>query len=68
MEIRFILNESEDSTCVTPINVAKSIIDFALKNYPTNTDIEFLRQLSEHLEVFWKGSEREMYSRIEEDG
>ena len=68
MEIRFILNETEDSNCITPINVAKSIIEFALKTYPTETDLEFIRQVSEHLEIFWKGSEREMYRRMEEDG
>ena len=69
MEIKFILNDYEDSRCITPINVANSIIEFALKNYPTNTDIEFIRQVSEHLEVFWKGTERELYARrTEEDG
>lgn len=69
MEIKFILNEYEYSTSVTPLNVASCIIEYALKSYPTNSDIEFIRQLSEHLEVFWKGTERELYSkREEEDG
>lgn len=69
MEIRFILNEYEDSSCVTPINVARSIIDYAFKSCPINSDIEFIRQVGEHLEVFWKGAERELYTmRTEEDG
>jgi hypothetical protein len=67
MEIRFILNDSEDCNSITPINVAKSIIEFAIKNMPTNTDTEFIRQVSGHLEVFWKGSERERYSMMEEE-
>lgn len=69
MEIKFILNEHEDSRIITPINVASCIIEYALKSYPTNSDIEFIRQVSEHLEVFWKGTERELYTmRTEEDG
>jgi hypothetical protein len=67
MEIRFILNEYEDSSCVTPINVARSIIDYAFKSCPINSDIEFIRQVSEHLNVFWKGTERELYTRKEDD-
>ena len=69
MEINFILNEYEDSRYITHINVANCIIEYAFKSCPVNSDIEFIRQVSEHLEVFWKGNERELYAmRMEEDG
>lgn len=51
---------------ITPLNVAGALIDFALDYYSYN-DIEFIRQLSEHLEIAWKSCERNRYSHREEE-
>lgn len=48
---------------VTPINVAAALIDFAVDNcHGIDKDIEFIRQLSEHLDVAWQSCERNRYN------
>lgn len=60
------LNLKDDK--VTPLNVAGALIDFAIENYSYDNDIEFIRQLSEHLKVAWESCERNRYRlRDEED-
>lgn len=60
-----ILNLKDDK--VTPLNVASALIDFAIDYYSYENDIEFIRQLSEHLEIEWKSCERNRYRHEEED-
>lgn len=48
---------------VTPINVAAALIDYAIDNcYGIDKDINFIRQLADHLEVAWKACERNRYN------
>lgn len=60
-----ILNLKDDK--ITPLNVAGALIDFAIDYYSYDNDIEFIRQISEHLEIAWKSCERNRYSHREED-
>lgn len=59
------LNLKDDK--VSPLNVAGALIDFAIEHYPTDNDIEFIRQVSEHLKVAWESCERNRYRLREEE-
>ena len=59
---------------VSPISVASALIDYAVDNcHGIDKDIEFIRQLSGHLEIAWQSCERNRYNphvktfKMEED-
>lgn len=61
MDKHLLLDLKDDK--VTPINVAAALIDYAVDNCNgIDKDIEFIRQLSGHLEVAYKSCLRNRYN------
>ena len=59
--MNLILDLKDDK--VTPINVAAALIDYAVDNcHGIDKDVEFIRQLSRHLEVAWMSCLRNRYN------
>lgn len=63
MELMF---HGDKNEVVTPLNLAEAIINFSLSHYH-GANIEFIRQLSEHLTVYWSSYERLDARRLKDE-
>lgn len=56
----------EHNECITPLTISESLINFSISQFH-GANVEFIRQVSEHLKVYYESYDRLDAKRIKDE-